>query len=181
VNTPLTDVPLIDLLWRVRTVALPMPGLIAVPARTVGRWSLGIVGTRFTPRKSNGVTLAETRLGLILLHRLAIPLVSSWSTDRWSSCHWSLGLRCPCPGFKSPLASLGRSVYSVIVLLSESITDKLIESCTLSMAHSLQQLGAKTLFEASNLLRLSVHKLRSIPRQMIESMKILLHSFVALS
>ena len=58
-NTPLTDVPLIALLWRVRTVALPVPGLIAVPARTVGRWSLGIVGTRVAPRKSNRVPLAK--------------------------------------------------------------------------------------------------------------------------
>ena len=92
-NTPLTDVPLIALLWRVRTVALPVPGLIAVPARTVGRWSLGIVGTRVAPRKSNRVPLAETCFGLILLHRWAIPLVRRWSTERWLSCHWSLGLR----------------------------------------------------------------------------------------
>jgi len=87
----------------------------------------------------------------------------------------------PLPGLKSPLASLGRSVHSVVVLLGESITDKFIKSCTLSAAHSLQQLGAKTPLEASNLLHLSAHKLRSIPRQMIESMQILLQGFVSLS
>ena len=84
---PLADVPLVDLLWQVRTVALPMPGLIAVPAQTVGRWSLGIVGTRAAPRKSNRVLLAETRLRLILLHRRAIPLVRGRSTERWLSYH----------------------------------------------------------------------------------------------
>ena len=36
------DVPLIALLWRVRTAALPMPYVNTVPAQTVGRWSLGI-------------------------------------------------------------------------------------------------------------------------------------------
>jgi len=75
------------------------------------------------------------------------------------SYHWRLGLRCPYPGFKSPLTSLGCSVHSVVVLLGESITDKLIESHTLSAAHSLQQLGAKTPLKASNLLCLRVHKL----------------------
>jgi len=162
-NTPLVNVPLVALLRRIRTIALLVPDLITVPARTVGRWSLGIAGTRVTPRKSNGVTLAETRLCLVLLHRRAIPLVRSWSTERWPSCHWSLGLRCPCPGLKSPLASLVRSVHSVVVLLGKSITDKLIESCTLSATHGFQQLGAKTPLEAGNLLCLSVHKLRSIP------------------
>ena len=66
-NTPLADVPLVDLLWRVRTVALvalPMPGLVAVPAQTVGRWSLGIVGTHVAPRKSNRVPLAESSSSL---------------------------------------------------------------------------------------------------------------------
>jgi len=163
VNTPLADVPLVALLWRVRTVALPVPGLITVPVRTVGRWSLGIAGTRVAPRKSNRVTLAESRLHLILLRWRAISLVMSWSTIRGPSCHWSLGLGCPCPSLKSSLASLGHSVHSVVVLLGKSITNKLIESCTLSAAHSLQQLGAKTLLDASNLLRLRTHKLRSIP------------------
>ena len=40
---------------------------------------------------------------------------------------------------------------------------KLIEGGTLSAAHSLQQLGAKTPLEASNLHRFSAHKFRSIP------------------
>jgi len=80
VNTPLTDVPLVALPWRVRTVALPVPGLITVLARTVGRWSLGIARTRVAPRKSNRVSLAETRLRLILLCWRAISLVRSWST-----------------------------------------------------------------------------------------------------
>ena len=61
----------------------------------------------------------------------------------------------PLPGLKSPLASLGCSVHSVVVLLSKSITDKLIESCTLSAAYSFQQLGAKTPLEAGNLLQCS--------------------------
>ena len=84
---------MVALLRRVRTVALPMPGLIAVPARTVGRRSLSIVGTHVAPRMSNRVPLGKTRLGLILLHWRAISLVGGWSTERWLSCHWSLGLR----------------------------------------------------------------------------------------
>jgi len=158
-----------------------MPCLITVPARTVGTWSLGIAGPSVPPRKSNEVPLAKSRLRLILLCWRAVSCVRSWSTILGPSCHWSLGPRCPCPGLKSSLASLGRSVHSVIILLGKSITDKLIESCTLGAAYSLQHLGAKTPLEASNLFRLSAHKLRSIPRQMIESMQILLQSFVSLS
>ena len=90
---PLTDVPLIDLLWWVRIVALPMSGLIAVPAWTVGRWSLGIVGTRVALGRAIEYPLRETHLPLILLHRRAIPMVRRWSTEQWLSCHWSLGLR----------------------------------------------------------------------------------------
>ena len=160
---PLADVPLVALLWWVRTVALLVSGLITVQARTVGRWSLGIAGTRVAPRKSNRVTLAESRLHLILLRWRAISLVMSWSTIRGPSCHWSLGLGCPCPGLKNSLASLGRSVHSVVILLSKSITDKLIEGGTLSATHSLQRLRAKTTLEASNLHWFSVHKLRGIP------------------
>jgi len=152
-----------------------------VPARTIGRWSLGIAGPSIPLRKSNGVSLVEPRLRLILLCWRAVSCVRSWSTILGPGCHWSLGVRCPCPDLKSSLASLGRSVHSVVILLGKSITDKLIESCTLSAAHSLQQLGAKTPLEASNLLRLSAYKLRSIPRQMIKSMQVLLQSFVALS
>ena len=73
-NTPLADVPLVDLLWRVRTVALAMPGLIAVLARTVGRWSLVIVGTRvahisrfFTWRSLGVVKLLHILLEVYLL------------------------------------------------------------------------------------------------------------------
>ena len=77
--------------------------------------------------------------------------------------------------------SLGRSVHIVVVLLGKSITNKLIKGGTLSAAHSLQQLGAKTPLEASNFLCFNAHKLRSIPSQMIESMQILLQSFDALS
>ena len=79
-NTPLAEVPLVALRWRVRTVTLPVPYLITVPAWTVGRWSLGIARTSVAPRKSNGVSLTEPRLRLILLHWRAISLVRSWST-----------------------------------------------------------------------------------------------------
>jgi len=64
----MADVPLVALLWQVRTIALLVPGLIAVPARTVGRWSLGIARTRVATRKSNRVPFEETHLRLILLH-----------------------------------------------------------------------------------------------------------------
>jgi len=87
VNTPLADVPLVALLWRVRTVALPVLGLIAIPARMVGRWSLGIARTNVAPRKSNRITLVESRLRLILLHWRAISLVRSWSAILGPSCH----------------------------------------------------------------------------------------------
>ena len=76
-NTPLADVPLVALLWRVRTVALPVPSLITIPAWTVGRWILGITGTSVAPGKSNGVTLAEPRLRQILLHWKVISQVRS--------------------------------------------------------------------------------------------------------
>ena len=78
---------MIALLWRVRTIALPMPGLIAVLAQTVGGWSLGIAGTRVASRKSNRVPLAETRLRLILLYWRAIPLVRSRSMVLGPSCY----------------------------------------------------------------------------------------------
>jgi len=152
VNTPLTDVPLIALLRRVRTVALPMPCLITVPARMVGRRSLGIAGPSVPPRKSNGVPLVEPRLRLILLCWRIVSHIRGWSMILGPSCHWSLGLRCPGPGLKSSLASLGRSVHCVVILFGKNITNKLIEGGTLSAAHSLQQLGAKTPLEASNLL-----------------------------
>ena len=133
---PLTDVPLVALLRRVRTVPLPMPCLIAVPAQTIGRWSLSIVGPSVPPRKSNGVPLAEPHLRLILLCWRTVSHVRSWSTILGLSYYWSLRLRCP--NLKSSLASFGRSVHGVVILLSESITDKLIEGSTLSAAHGLQ-------------------------------------------
>ena len=113
VNTPLADVPLVDLLWRVRTIALPVPGLIAVAARTVGRWSLGIGGTRVAPRKSNRVTLAETRLCLILLHRRAILLVRSWS--RYGGLATTRALDCDAPASASKaLLRVLVAVYTVL-------------------------------------------------------------------
>ena len=162
-NTPLTYVPLVALLWRVRIVALPMPCLITVTAWTVGRRSLGIARPSVPPRESNGLPLAEPRLCLILLCWWTVSRVRGWSTIVGTSYSWSLGLRCPCLGLKSSLASLGHSVHSVVILLGKSITNKLFEGGTLSAAHCLQQLGAKTPLEASNLLCLRVHKLRSIP------------------
>ena len=115
------NVPLVALLWQVRTVALPMPCMITVPARTVGRWSLGIAGPSVPPRKSNRVPLIEPHLHLILLCWRTVSRVRGWSTILGPGCHWSFGLRCPCPGLKSSLASLGHSVHSVVVLLSESV------------------------------------------------------------
>ena len=73
------------------------------------------------------------------------------------------------------------SMQIVLILLGKSITNKLIVGCTPRICHGLHQLGTKSLLENFNLLLLSVHKLKSVPCQIIESMHIFSEGLGSLS
>ena len=68
--------------------------------------------------------------------------------------------------------ALSCSMQIVLILLGKGITDKLIVGCTHGICHGLHQLSTKSLLETFNLLLFSVHKLRSTPSQIVESMHI---------
>jgi hypothetical protein len=57
---------------------------------------------------------------------------------------------------KSPLATLSCCVQVVLVFLSQSITDEVIESHTGGVGHCFHQLGVQSSFEALNLESMKV-------------------------
>jgi hypothetical protein len=77
------------------------------------------------------------------------------------------------------MAFRGR-INSIIVLLSQSITDKIIEGSTLASAHGLHQLWAEAPFKASNFLSIAIHKLCCIPCQIVKRLQIFSQTFIAL-
>jgi hypothetical protein len=87
VNMPRACIALVVVLWRIRTILGPVARLIAIPARTITWWHLGVA----LPQSS--VALAKTRLGLVLLLRWGtIPDVGRRWTILSLICHRSLGL-----------------------------------------------------------------------------------------
>jgi hypothetical protein len=155
VNTPLTDVSLRSLLERVWTILGPVTRLVAIPTRLVGWRNIGTALPRSILGKSNSISLAKTSFSLILLLRWAIPDVCC----RWAML--SLGhhrsFRLGSTSLISPFVAFGSSINIIIVLLSYSITDKLIESGALAIAHGFHQLRGKSPLETSNLLGNGVH------------------------
>jgi hypothetical protein len=77
--------------------------------------------------------------------------------------------------------ALRSSMDRIIILLSQSITDKLIESGTLASAHVLHQLETKVTLETSDLLSISINKLSCIPCKVIEVLQIFSQTLIALS
>jgi hypothetical protein len=69
---------------------------------------------------------------------------------------------------KGPLTALRSNIDRIVILLSLSITDNLIESGTLASAHGLHQLGTEAMLETSDLLSISINKLNCIPCKVIE-------------
>ena len=63
----------------------------------------------------------------------------------------------------------------VVVLLSEVVTDKLIEGGMGRCTHGLAHLCVQASFEASNLLHLGVHKLWHVMGQSFEQPMVLRH------
>ena len=51
---------------------------------------------------------------------------------------------------------------------------------TLAISHGLHQFGAKSPFEASNLLGIGIHKLGSIPCKVVESLQVFIQALVPL-
>jgi hypothetical protein len=92
--------------------------------------------------------------------------------------HKCIGQRCF--GFIRFLVALRSSIYNITVLLKDSITNKLVESYTLAIAHGLHQFGTQPPFKTSDLLNLRINKFRSISWQVDESMQILCYAFVSL-
>jgi hypothetical protein len=88
-------------------------------------------------------------------------------------------MRSTC--LKISFTGCGSSIYLIIVLLSQGITDKLIKSDTLTIAHRLHQFRGKPLLEASYLLGIYIHKFRSIPRQVIKCLEVLIKTLIVLS
>jgi hypothetical protein len=157
VNTPLTDVSLRILLGRIRTIISLVTRLVAILARPIRWWNIGTVLPRSILGQRNHVPLAKTSLRLILLLRWAISDVGSRGTLLSFCHHRSFRLRSTC--LIISFVALGSSINVIVVL----ITDKLIKSCTLVVAHRLHQLRAKSPLEASDLLGIYVHKFRGIP------------------
>jgi hypothetical protein len=58
--------------------------------------------------------------------------------------------------------SLGCTVEVIVVLLSQTVTDKVIEGGPGGGTHELQHFGAKTPLEASNLLGIGIYKFQSL-------------------
>jgi hypothetical protein len=65
------------------------------------------------------------------------------------------------------------NIEIVLVFLSQTITKKIIEGSTRGNSHTLHHLWAQAPLETSNLLGLSVHIVRRVTRQVVESMQIL--------
>ena len=63
----------------------------------------------------------------------------------------------------------------VVVLLSEAVTDKLIEGGTGRYTHGFAHLCVQASFEAGNLLRVGVHKLWRVTGQSVEQSMVLHH------
>jgi hypothetical protein len=72
-------------------------------------------------------------------------------------------VRLRSPSLRSYLVTLRDNIHSIVVLLQESITDKLIESCTLASTHGLHQFETKSPLETSNPLGINIDKVWSLP------------------
>ena len=140
-NTPLTDVSLSILLGRIGTSTSLVTRLITVPAWPISWWDIGAALPRGILWQGNCVPLAETSFSLILLLRWAVPDISIRWTILGFGYHWCLRLRSTC--LKVSFTGLGSSIYLIIILLSQGVTDKLIESDTLAVAHRLHQFRGK--------------------------------------
>ena len=92
--------------------------------------------------------------------------------------HWCLRLRSTC--LKVSFTGLGSSIYLIIILLSQGITDKLIKGDTLTVAHRLHQFRGKSPLETSYLFGVSINELGSIPRQVVKCLEVFIKTLVAL-
>jgi hypothetical protein len=160
VNTPLTGVSLRVLLGRIGTAISLVTQLVAIPARPIRWWDIGAALSRGILWQENCVSLVKTSFSLILLLRWAVQDISS----RWTILGFGyyLHLRLRSTGLKVSYMGLGSSIYLIIVLLSQGITDKLIEGDTLTVAHRLHQFRGKPPLETSYLLGININKFRSI-------------------
>jgi hypothetical protein len=125
---------IVVLLIRIRTVLCPMTRHITILAGSVAWWHIGAALSSGALWKCNSVSLTKPYFGLILLLWWVIPC----SYNRWAKLrpcyHKSFGLRCTY--LIGPLATLGSQIDSIIVLLSQVITYKFIESSTLAVSQS---------------------------------------------
>jgi hypothetical protein len=132
-----------------RTIFGPMTWRIAVPTRSVTWWDVRL----------SFLNIAQLDLTLFLIWMISSRYV------RWlkmgSNHHKSV--RLGSPSLESHLMTLRGSIHNIAVLLQESITDKLIESCTLASTHGLHQFGTMSHLKTSNPLGIGVDKIRSIP------------------
>ena len=116
---------------------------------------------------------------MILLLRWAVPDISIGWTVLGLGYHWCLRLRSS--GLKVSFTGLGSSIYLVIILLSQGVTDKLIEGDTLAVAHRLHQFRGKSPLETSYPFGVSINELGSIPRQVVKCLEVFSKTLVALS
>jgi hypothetical protein len=116
-------------------------------------------------RKRNCISLSKPSLDESLLLRGTKLSTYCRRTKRSPRCNWSSGLRST--RLKGPLATLRSSIDRIVVLLSQNITDKLIESGTLTSAHGLHQLGTEATLETGDLLSI---RLGYIPCKVIEGL-----------
>jgi hypothetical protein len=153
--------------------------LVAILAWPVRWWDIGAALSSGILWQENCVSLVKTSFSLILLLRWAVPDISS----RWMilgfGYHWCLRLRST--GLKVSFMGLGSSIYLIVVVLSQGITDKLIEGDTLTIAHRLHQFRGKPPLETSYLLSISINKLRSISHQVIKCLEVFIKTLVTLS
>jgi hypothetical protein len=161
VNTPLTDVSLSILLGRIRATISPVTRLVTVLAWPVRWGNIGVALSRGILWQGHYVPLAKTSFSLILLLGQAVPAISIRWTILGFGYHWCLRLRST--GLKISFMCLGSSIHLIIILLSQGVTDKLIECDTLTVAHSLHQFRGKPPLETSYLFGISINELRSIP------------------
>ena len=134
-NTPLTDVSLSILLRRIGALICPVTRLVTVPTRPVSWWDIGAALPRGILWQGNCVPLAKTSFSLIFLLRWAVSNTSIGWTILGLGYHWCFRLRSIC--LKVSFTGLGSSIYLIIILLSQGVTDKLIEGDTLTVAHRL--------------------------------------------
>ena len=107
-----------------------MTRLVTVPAWPVSWWGIGAALSRGILWQGNYVPLAETCFSLILFLRWAVPDISIGWMVLGLGYHWSLRLRSS--GLKVSFTGLRSSIYLIIILLSQGVTDKLIEGDTCS-------------------------------------------------